>query len=310
MKLSIVSTLYRSAEFIEEFVRRSSLEASKITDDFEIVLVDDGSPDDSLLKALQLQKTQPKIKVIELSRNFGHHKAMMTALEHASGDLVFLIDVDLEESPELLSAFYGELQKGSRDVVYGVQKNRKGDFMKRAGGALAWRMIGWLLPIHVPANQSTVRLMTSQYVKALVQHKESRTAIGGLWVITGFKQIAYVFDKTCRKGSSYSFFKRIGMLLDSITSFSEVPLYGVFYLGCVIFFMSVGVTLYLIFKKLTGMVLDGWVSVMLSMWGLGGLILIALGIIGLYISRIFIETKHRPYVIIRNIHSGSNEGGC
>ncbi len=308
MKISIVSTLYRSADFIEEFVRRSSLEASKITADLEIVLVDDGSPDDSLSKALTLQKAYPSLKVIELSRNFGHHKAMMTGLENASGHFVFLIDVDLEESPELLSAFYSEMQKGSWDVVYGVQKDRKGGLMKRAGGGLAWRMIGWLLPIHVPANQSTVRLMTAQYVKALVQHKESRTAIGGLWVITGFKQRPYVFDKGCRKGSSYSFFKRVAMLLDSITSFSEVPLYGVFYLGCAIFFMSAGVTGYLIFRKFTGMVLDGWVSVMLSVWGLGGLILIALGIIGLYVSRIFIETKHRPYVIIRNIHSAQNKG--
>lgn len=302
MKLSIVSTLYRSSEFIDEFVRRITTEASKISHDFEIILVDDGSPDDSLSKALQLQPSYPNIKVIELSRNFGHHKAMMTGLEHAQGDFIFLIDVDLEEPPELMTTFYSEMRNGSWDVVYGIQKNRKGGWVKRVGGYLAWKLIHLLLPIKVPINQSTVRLMTSQYVKQLVRHKESRTAIGGLWVITGFKQVGLAFDRACRKGSSYSFFNRLGMLLDSITSFSEVPLYGVFYLGCSLFLMAAAVTIYLIIQKLTGVVLDGWISVMVSVWGLGGLILVCLGLIGLYVSRIFIETKNRPYTIIKKEH--------
>src|SRR3989304_3880355 len=106
MKLSIVTTLYRSAPYIEEFHRRMSAEAKKITEDYQVIMVDDGSPDNSLQVALGIQKEDANLCIIELSRNFGHHKAMMTGIEHASGEFVFLIDVDLEEPPELLGEFY------------------------------------------------------------------------------------------------------------------------------------------------------------------------------------------------------------
>ncbi len=300
MELSVVTTLYQSAPYIEEFVRRVCAEAEKLTDDYEIVIVDDGSPDQSLETALNIRKSNPHLVIIELSRNFGHHKAMMTGLEHAGGDRLFLIDVDLEESPELLTRFDEEMKKGGWDVVYGVQKERKGGVVKRTGGKLAWRIIKAMLPIHIPPNQSTVRLMTRQYARELVRHKEQMTAIGGLWVITGFRQTGYLFDKLCRAESSYSFFRRLRVSVDSITSFSEKPLYGVFFLGCGMFFLSSLVASYLILIKLTGTVLSGWISVMVSVWGLSGLILLCIGLVGVYISRIFIETKNRPYVIIRN----------
>lgn len=302
MKLSVVTTLYKSAPYIEEFVRRVSVEAEKITDDYEIVMVDDGSPDKSLDVALNIQKSNPHLYIIELSRNFGHHKAMMTGIEYAKGELVFLIDVDLEEPPELLTCFYEEMQKGGWDVVYGVQKERKGGIVKRVGGKLGWWLIKAMLPIQIPLNQSTARLMTKQYVHELVRHKEHMTAIGGLWIITGFCQTGLLFEKACRGQSSYSFLKRLRVFLDSVTSFSEIPLYGVFFLGCLIFIMSSIVAIYLIAKRLFGVVLGGWVSVMVSVWGLGGLILLCIGLVGLYISRIFIETKNRPYVIVRNIY--------
>ena len=300
MKLSIVTTLYRSAPTIEEFVRRVCEKARELTDDYEVILVDDGSPDRSLEVALNVQRSNPHLSVIELSRNFGHHKAMMTGLEHAKGDKVFLIDVDLEEPPELLLRFQEEMQKGKWDVVYGIQKTRKGGLIKRAGGWMGWQLISAILPIRIPQNQSTVRLMTRSYVLELVRHKEHRTAIGGLWVITGFRQTGLLFDKSYRGRSSYSFLKRLSALLDSVTSFSEVPLYGVLFLGLGLFLISLVVAVYLIFRKMLGMVLPGWISVMVSVWGLGGLILLCIGLVGLYVSRIFIETKNRPYVIIRN----------
>jgi putative glycosyltransferase len=306
MKLSVVTTLYQSAPYIEEFVRRVCTEAVKVTDDYEIILVDDGSPDNSLAVALRIQKSNQRLCVIELSRNFGHHKAMMTGLEMAKGEFVFLIDVDLEEPPELMTRFFEAMQKGGWDVVYGIQEERKGGIAKRIGGKLGWLLIQTLLPIKIPTNQSTVRLMVDQYVQELIRHKEHMTAIGGLWVITGFRQTGLLFDKTCRGNSSYSFFKRLQMLLDSVTSFSERPLYGVFFLGFVIFITSSIVALYLSALKFSGVVLDGWVSVMVSVWALGGLILLCIGVTGLYISRIFIETKNRPYTIVKKVHNANN----
>src|SRR6267378_382375 len=109
MRISVVSTLYQSAPYIAEFVRRVRAEVVKLTPDYEIILVDDGSPDDSLRTAIAQMSSEPRLKIIEFSRNFGHHKALMTGLEHASGDLFFLIDVDLEEPPELLTAFHQKL---------------------------------------------------------------------------------------------------------------------------------------------------------------------------------------------------------
>ncbi len=303
MKLSVVTTLYRSEPYIEEFTRRVCAEAGKLTDDYEIIMIDDGSPDKSLEVALNIQKSNPHLQILELSRNFGHHKAMMTGLEHANGEIVFLIDVDLEEPPELLTRFYEEMQKGRWDVVYGVQKERKGSIAKRVGGRLGWWFVKTMLPIKVPHNQSTVRLMKKQYVMELIRHKEHMTAIGGLWVITGFRQTGFLFDKLCHGNSTYSFLKRLRMLLDSVTSFSERPLYVVFFLGFGIFVMSFIVAIYLLALKLSGAVLNGWISVMVSVWGLGGLILFCIGLVGLYISRIFIETKNRPYVIVKNIYN-------
>jgi putative glycosyltransferase len=306
MKLSVVTTMYQSAPYIEEFVRRVSVVARKITDDYEIVMVDDGSPDNSLITALDIQKSDPHIHIIELSRNFGHHKAMMVGLDYARGDLVFLIDVDLEEPPELLTRFHAEMQSDNWDVIYGIQKERKGGLIKKIGGRFGWRLIQLLVPIEIPYNLSTVRLMRSAYVRQLVRHKEHMTAIGGLWVLTGFRQHEVLFDKASRGESSYTFGKRLRSLLDSVTSFSPVPLYGVFFLGLAIFFISLLVTVVLIIRRLTGYVLDGWVSVMVSVWSLGGLILLCIGLVGLYISRIFIETKNRPYVIVRNVFGTDN----
>src|SRR5438067_2146722 len=128
VQLSIVTTLYNSASTIEEFIRRSVAAAQTITDAFEIVVVDDGSPDRSLAVTLALLKREPRVKVVELSRNFGHHKALMTGLMHASGAYCFLIDSDLEEAPELVIEFWHKLRTSGMDVVYGYQTERGGGF--------------------------------------------------------------------------------------------------------------------------------------------------------------------------------------
>src|SRR5271167_816371 len=130
VKLSIVTTLYRSAGHIEEFYRRATKAAEAIADDIELVMVNDGSPDQSLDRALALHRADPRVVVVDLARNFGHHKAMMTGLAHASGDRVFLIDSDLEEEPELLIQFHERLMQGDCDVVFGVQETRRGRWLE------------------------------------------------------------------------------------------------------------------------------------------------------------------------------------
>jgi putative glycosyltransferase len=303
MKLSIVATLYNSTATVEPFCRRSLAAAEMIADDIEIILVDDGSPDNSLEIACKLADKDSRIVVVELSRNFGHHKAIMTGLDHATGDLIFLIDSDLEEDPALLDRFHKDLVEKQVDVVYGYQERRKGGWLERFSGDVAYGFFNLLIPHSIPRNHITVRLMRRPYVDALLQHRERETAIGGLWVITGFKQIGLPVEKQSRKGTSYKYWQRWRALIQSVASFSEVPLVAIFYLGVAISTLSVIVGLWLLSRKFFyNLVVAGWVSVMLSVWLLGGIMIFCIGIIGIYLSKVFIETKNRPYTIVRKVH--------
>jgi putative glycosyltransferase len=305
MKLSIVTTLYQSAEYIPEFHRRMSAEAARLTDDYEIVMVNDGSPDASLDVALGLTRLDPHVRVVELSRRFGHHKAIMTGLDFAQGEFIFLIDVDLEEDPAWLGAFWRTLREHGLDVVYGYQARRKGSVVERVGGAIHWWLIRHLSSYPIPENLCTARLMTRQYVASLLTHREQRTAIGGLWAMTGFRQRGVPVDKGHRERTSYSFSRRIAMAVDGITAFSEKPLELVFALGVLISAVSLVGIFILFYRAATGPLLSGWASLIISVWVLGGLTIACIGILGLYIARIFIETKGRPYTIVRAVHQHS-----
>jgi putative glycosyltransferase len=306
MKLSIVTTLYKSAAYVEEFYRRASAAAQHITDSYEIVMVDDGSPDNSLEIACAIACTDNRVRVIELSRNFGHHKAMMTGIDYAKGELCFLIDSDLEEDPAVLLEFFERMKASNADVVYGFQDQRKGDFGERISGSIAYRLLNVLLSHPIPQNHITVRLMKRDYVNSLVMHREQETVIGGLWVITGFRQMGIPVDKKGRNETTYSYWHRWLKLVDSVTSFSEKPLVAIFYLGIAISGLSTLVAIALLFHKIVfrGAV-EGWVSVMLSVWFLGGLLIFCVGVIGIYVSKIFIETKNRPYTIVRRVHGSA-----
>lgn len=304
MKLSIVATLYRSSAYIEEFHTRVSKAASSITADYEIVLVNDGSPDDSLAKAIALSKSDSHVVVVDLSRNFGHHKAMMTGLMHAKGAHVFLIDCDLEEPPELLSEFWAaSVADPVTDVFYGVQRVRKGNAFERITGGLFYRLFNILSGIALPANIATVRLMTRPYLDALLEHKERELFIGGLWHITGFNQKPMMIDKASRGESTYSLRKKIALLVNSITSFSAAPLVFIFYVG-LLMIMSSGVYIALLVIRwaLGSGVMAGWTSLIASIWFIGGMIILFLGVIGIYLSKIFQETKQRPYTIVRKVY--------
>jgi putative glycosyltransferase len=302
MRLSIVTTLYKSGAYVEEFHRRASEAAQRITDDYEIVMVDDGSPDNSLDIACAIARNDGRVRVVELSRNFGHHKALMAGLDHTAGELCLLIDSDLEEDPALLVAFLDKMQSVDSDVVYGFQEVRKGDRLESAGGRIAWYWINKLYSIEIPVNQCTIRLMRREYVDALLLHRESNTVIGGLWVITGFRQVGIPIAKGHRPESSYSPLMRLATLVNGITSFSTVPLKLMAMFGITVSFVSFAVGIFVVLEKLLYNSAAGWASLIVSIWFMGGMIVFCLGVIGIYISRIFVETKNRPYVIVRRIH--------
>jgi putative glycosyltransferase len=299
--------MYYSAPYIETFYAEASAVAEQITADYEIILVNDGSPDQALDIAISLYHRDPRVRVIDLSRNFGQHKAMMTGLAYANGDLVFLIDCDLEIKPDVLLLFYAELRRSNADVVYGVQDIRQDRFAERIAGQLFYTIFNWLSKDELPPNLTTVRLMSRRYVAALIAHREREMLIGGLWTITGFKQVRLVVTKLAKGSSTYHLGRKISLLVNAITSFTNRPLIYIFYLGMLIIFFSSIAAMYLIFETITSGFLSGWPSLIVSVWLLGGLTIFCIGIIGIYLSKIFIETKQRPYTIIRQIYDRSAE---
>lgn len=305
MKLSVVTTLYKSSSYIDEFYQRITAEAEKITQDYEIIFVDDGSPDDSLKKVVALHHKDSRVKVIELSRNFGHHKAIMTGLAHAAGEYVFLQDSDLEETPELLGLFWEKLNTDNElDVVYGVQENRKGGWFERWSGGMFWQVFNIMSSIKVPANILTSRLMKIEYVKELVAYKERELFLGGLFHLVGFKQVSVTVKKANSSISTYTFIKKISLLVNAITAFSSFPLRLIFYSGLLISLVSFLYIIWIAIRKiLFGISLEGWTSLIVSVWFLGGVILMSLGVIGIYLSKIYSETKLRPYSSIKKIYS-------
>jgi len=309
MNLSIVATLYQSAAHLGAFYRRVSSCAKKVAStDYEIILVNDGSPDDSLDLAVQIAKQDLHVTVVDLSRNFGHHKAMMTGLKYARGERIFLIDSDLEEEPEWLEDFVREMGRNTCDVVYGVQKARKGNWFERWSGHWFYRFFKLLTGFPLEENAVTARLMSRRYVDALLGHEEREVFVAGLWHITGFDQNPYTVTKHATSKTTYNFRRKMALLVNAVTSFSSAPLVSIFYIGITIFLIAAAYGAYLIIHWFSAEILpSGWTSLMISLWLLGGMIISFIGIIGIYLSKVFSESKRRPYTIVRHVYRQNNK---
>lgn len=309
MKLSIVATLYRSTASVAEFCARAGAAAHALAgDDYEIVLVNDGSPDDSLVRAVALAAADPRLVVVDLARNYGHHKAMMAGLAEARGERVFLLDSDLEEEPEWLEGFARQMDDDGCDVVYGVQAQRKGGWFERWSGRWFYRLLNRLTSLNLPQNVVTARLMTRRYVDGLLQHREREFFIAGLWLNTGFDQRPHAVAKLSRSATTYTLGRKLQLLVTAVTSYSSVPLVGVFHLGLAVSALAGTYALYLLLNwAFLAKPLVGWTSLIASIWLLGGLVILFIGILGIYISTIFIETKRRPYAIVRAIHGRASD---
>lgn len=303
MRLSIVSTLYRSARDLPELHARCMAAAEALTAEIEMILVDDGSPDDSLEVALSLQARDPRVVVLELARNFGHHRAMMTGLAEARGDLVFLLDSDLEEPPELLADFHRKLEAEGLDVVYGVQASRRGGAVERLTGAAFYWLMESLSDQALPRNLVTARLMRRPYVEALVAHRDRSFQISHLWMLTGFRQAPMEIEKLALSPTTYTFGRRVRMAVQQLTTTSTRLLYLVFYTGLGISAFAAVMMLFFLARYMwNGIGVGGWTSLFLSVWFFGGLVVLILGIIGIYLAAVLEEVKDRPLSHLRGLH--------
>lgn len=308
MLISVVTTLYRSSPHLDEFYRRT-VEAVRGTNgngdlDVEFIFVDDGSPDDSALKVREFLANATPATLVELSRNFGHHRAILTGLSFARGDLVFLIDCDLEEPPELFGEMLRTLERTRSeavpaDVVYAVPQQRKGGLFERVSGELFYRLFNSLSDVQVPNNWMICRLMTARYVRALLAHHERELFLGGLFGIAGFRQVAITAEKRHKGSTTWTLKRKLKVALQAVTAFSARPLWLLAGVGSLISAASALAILYMIVRVIIlGMPYQaGWASTMVTISFFGGLNLLAIGIVGLYVAQVFAEVKGRPCIV-------------
>lgn len=304
-EISIVSTMYRSRPFLDRFLAECLQALSDIRcGHFEILLVNDGSPDDSLAYALERRADIPQLVVVDLSRNFGHHPAIQAGLRHALGNLIFLIDCDLEVSPLVLIEFYAKLCRTKSDVVFGYQEARKGGWFEQMSGGLFWKGFNLLSDVNIPENILTERIMTRRYVEALLQMGDRNLFLGGMMSWTGFQQIGLPVVKKQREGrSTYTLVRRIGLMINAVSSFSAQPLIWLFNIGVAITLLSFSFAFYLVFRKLVfDDALLGFTSMMTMVALSLGILTTAIGVVGIYLGKVFNQVQNRPAYIVKDIY--------
>ena len=307
-ELSVVTMLYRSEPYLREFHRRVIVAAAAVTPRFEIVYVDDGSPDASAAVAREIASADPRVVVVELSRNFGHHPAAVAGLAHARGGRVFILDVDLEEQPEWIGGFAAQMDASRADVVYGVSRVRKGTFLRRVLGGAFWKLFNALSDVSVPENPCTVRIMSRRYVDALLTLPDRNLFLAGSYAWLGFRQEPRAVEKGLRQtASTYTAHRLIALFIDAVTSFTSYPLRLIFGIGVAIAALALlAGTALAVYKMVRPEAISlGWSSIVVSIWFLGGVIISFLGVIGIYLSKIFNETKGRPLYVVKAVHRGT-----
>lgn len=301
-KLSVVTSLFRSEDFVDEFFTRMSAEILKCGfDNFEIIFVDDGSPDQSAEIVRRLATSESKVKLIELSRNFGQHNALHAGLDNCDGKFIFLIDVDLEEQPEWLSIFLSTMKEQTCDVVFGVQKKRKGDFFERISGAVWYKILSFTLPFKHEQNITTARLMTRRYVNSMRLYQEKTAIISGIFALAGFKQVPVSVKKASTKGSGYTILKKIDLVFRTIIGLTNRPLIFAMVFNGIFAVLAFVFSLYLVLDQFfSGTGLVGWTSTALLITSSYLLQSLVLTLIGAYIITLGTEIKNRPRYIVKS----------
>lgn len=299
---SIIIPLYNEEKTIPELVTRLAAVTDGMSDPWELILVDDGSTDGSFTAMCALHRNDPRIKVVRLSRNFGHQIAISAALDLAQGDAVILMDGDLQDPPELLPQLI-KLWKDGYHVVYTVKTSRKENWLKRLAFKSFYRVLSAMSSIKIPMDAGNFSLMDRRVVEVLRTMPERNRYISGLRAWAGFQQTAVYYDRGPRFAGKpqMSLGRLFHLALDGIFSFSNAPLRAAIYFGMAAAMVSFAGGLYVVYEKLfTNLAILGWASTIVSILFVGGMILMTLGVIGEYISRIYEEVKKRPLYVIRD----------
>ena len=308
--LSVVIPIFNEGGLLPELYSRLKNVLNQLPVFYEIIFVDDGSQDTSYSFLQSLTEKDSGVKVIRLSRNFGHQLAITAGMDYCTGDVVVIMDGDLQDPPELIPKLIEKWKEGF-DVVYAVRKKRKGErFLKLITAFFYYRIFRWITKVQIPADTGDFRLISQRALSELRKLRESHRLIRGMVSWVGFRQtgIEYERDRRYAGKTKFSLIKMGRFALDGITSFSNVPLRMATILGFIVSFFSlikIGELLYSYYYK---SLVPGWASIMVAVLFLGGVQLITIGIIGEYIGRIHEEVKNRPlYLIEESINFNSGE---
>ncbi len=269
---------------------------------WEVVFVDDGSTDRTLAELVLAHRGDPRLRTLSLSRNFGKEAALSAGIDHALGEAVVPLDVDLQDPPEVLGEMLAKWREGY-EVVYGLRRNRTSDSLpKRLTADLYYRAHNWLSDDKIPEHAGDFRLLDRRVVDVIRQMPERNRFMKGLFAWGGFRQTAVEYDRAERTvgTTKYNYVRLWKLAVDGITSASTAPLRVWSYLGLAIAFLSFAYALFLIVRTFFhGADVAGYPSIMVAMLFLGGVQLISLGVLGEYVGRILIETKRRPIYVVR-----------
>ncbi|MBI5676807.1 MAG: glycosyltransferase family 2 protein [Nitrospirae bacterium] len=317
---SVVIPLYNEEENIPELYRRLTGVLEKLCadegcpiDNYEIILVDDGSTDSSWKLTKELHEKDARVTGISFSRNFGHHIALSAGMDHAEGEAVVFMDGDLQDPPEEIPKLCCKLKEGY-DLVIGIRKKRSDSLYRRAISYLFWIMFKTFMKLDIPENQSLLRIMSKKYLANFRKIKERNRFLDGLFAWTGFNQTTIQVEHAPRFAgeSKYSTWKMIRLTFNALTSFSYFPLQLAGILGMSISTLAFLTGLWLIIGRFYfNLYVEGWVSTMVAILFMGGIQLAFLGLIGEYLGRVFTEVQARPlYMIKERTPSGERVLSC
>ncbi|WP_421941305.1 glycosyltransferase family 2 protein [Pedobacter sp.] len=300
--VSIVIPAYNEADNI--FVIAESIKGvfATLNYNYELILVDDGSADHTLEKIKAYAATADNIFFLEFSKNFGHQLAVKAGMDHAYGDCVISMDCDMQHPPELIPQMLEKWEAGY-EVVYTIREDDKNlSKGKRSSSSLFYKLLNWLSDIELESGAADFRLLDQKVINVFRNFQENEPFLRGLVKWLGFKQYAIKYNPAARFSgkSKYTIKKMFRLALHGVTSFSIKPLYSAVYLGFILSFASVLYVPYVLYAFLNHVEVSGWASVIMTIVFFGGLQLIILGIIGIYVGKMFMQSKNRPNYIIRS----------
>mgnify|MGYP003575142570 CR=1 FL=1 len=305
MQLSIVVPCYNEEACLAELHARLGKAARAAAgEDYEIVLVNDGSRDRTWAMMREMAGGEPRLVALNLSRNHGHQLALTAGLDLCSGERILIIDADLQDPPELLGDMIAKMDAESADVVYAVRRARAGETaFKRGTAKLFYRLLTRLAEIDIPLDTGDFRLMSRRALDALLSLPEQARFIRGMVAWIGFRQVPIVYDRAERHAgeTKYPLARMMRLALDAVTGFSTAPLRFASHIGLWLVAASLLLVAYIGFAFLTGQAIQGWTSLMLVVVVLGAVQMFVLGMIGEYLGRLYIEAKRRPLYIVAEI---------